>query len=199
MKTTEALRLSEEIKQLRCDAKGMTGERLHAWISSGDHTPLISRAYLILLGKTMRMSCKNCYFDAFMELCNFIYSPKYKEIMDCSYQFKSSMTQELILKPGESITVTNHNITDEYAELLLIQKPILAEYMKLPDDWKKRVKAREKSIDPKEVKADEVEVETMNEVEADEVEVETMNEVEADETKQAKEEKPEKKNRRSAQ
>lgn len=186
MKTTEALRLSEEIKQLRCDAKGMTGERLHAWISSGDHTPLISRAYLILLGKTMRMSCKNCYFDAFMELCNFIYSPKYKEIMDCSYQFKSSMTQELILKPGESVTVTNHNITDEYAELLLIQKPALAEYMTLPEDWKKRVKAREKSIDPKEV-------------EADEVEVETMNEVEADETKQAKEEKPEKKNRRSAQ
>jgi len=140
MNCPEAIILADKVRELALDF-----ESARDFVNSPEGRAFVKRAYLMIMGKAMRGSCVNCHMDAFIEVACFIKHPKFKEIMESLYQFKNSMVRELVI--GEaSVTVTNHNITDEYAELMLIECPVLAENMNKPEDWEKRVAKRKASL-----------------------------------------------------
>ena len=140
MRCPETFVIADKIRELSADY-----EKASEYINSPQGREFIKRAYLMILGKSLRGSCVNCHMDAFIEVACFVRKPKFKEIMESSYQFKNSMVRELVIGDA-SITVTNHNITDEYAELMLIECPGLASNMNMPEDWVKRVAKRKESM-----------------------------------------------------
>lgn len=136
MKCKEAIEYSERIKQLSSNF-----EDAPAVVNTPEGRAFIQRAYLMIMGKTLRGNCTNCHMDAFIELAIFIKNPNFKNIMESEYQFKNSMVFELV-DNGTSITVTNHNITNDLAEKILIVCPEVADNMNKPEDWEERIKAR---------------------------------------------------------